>query len=314
MAAFAARCHSATSSGKGEHLSGKYASGGELLSLETHNGGITLATVDPSRKDRDQDEDLALGSGVAQRARRANGRLWPCVSTAILRCASHVTGLEQVRGMFHSHRLFFRQFRENFHTTGSIAPSSRWLAQALARFVAGPGGDGSGNGHPRRILEVGPGTGAVTHWILPDLGQRDRLDLVEMNDQFVAHLHDRFNTESTWQDVEPRTRILHMPIQDLAAEGGYDAIVSGLPLNNFSGELVEQLLQTLVGLSPGGTLSFFEYVAVRQAKLLVARGDERTRLAAISGHLGRLLGADEFRRDCVLRNVPPAWVHHVRVG
>ena len=69
-----------------------------------------------------------------------------------------------------------------------------------------------------------------------------------MNDQFVANLHDRFNTESTWQDVEPRTRILHMPIQDLAAEGGYDAIVSGLPLNNFSGELVEQLLQTLVGL------------------------------------------------------------------
>ena len=39
------------------YLSGKYASGGELLSLETHNGGITLATVDPSRKDRDQDED-----------------------------------------------------------------------------------------------------------------------------------------------------------------------------------------------------------------------------------------------------------------
>ncbi len=45
--------------------------------------------------------------------------------------------------MLKDHRLFFRQFRENFHTTGSIAPSSRWLAQALASFVAG---DDSGNG------------------------------------------------------------------------------------------------------------------------------------------------------------------------
>ena len=104
--------------------------------------------------------------------------------------------------MFKDHRLFFRQFRENFHTTGSIAPSSRWLAQALARFV---GGDGSKNGHPRRVLEVGPGTGAVTHWILPALGTQDRFDLVEMNDQFVAHLRNRFANETTWHAVEPRT-------------------------------------------------------------------------------------------------------------
>ncbi|HVU86156.1 MAG TPA: methyltransferase [Pirellulales bacterium] len=214
--------------------------------------------------------------------------------------------------MFHDHRLFFRQFRENFHTTGSIAPSSRWLARALARFVAA--GE-SANRHPRRILEVGPGTGAVTHWILPALAAQDRLDLVEMNDQFVAHLRLRFQNEPAWQAFQPRTRILHQGVQDLTPDGGYDAIVSGLPLNNFSGELVEQLLATLTGLlAPGGTLSFFEYVAVRQAKLLIARGDERTRLRAISQHLGRLLGTHEFRRDCVLRNVPPAWVHHVCVG
>lgn len=213
--------------------------------------------------------------------------------------------------MLKDHRLFFRQFRENFHTTGSIAPSSRWLAQALARFVAG---NDSGNGAPRRILEVGPGTGAVTGSIVSALGPHDSFDLVEMNDQFVEHLRARFEADPRWLSVAPRVRILHQPVQDLPVEAGYDAVISGLPLNNFSAALVEQLLASLVGLlAPGGTLSFFEYVAVRQAKLLVSRGSEQTRLREISDHLGQLLGPYEFRRDCVLRNLPPAWVHHVRI-
>jgi len=210
--------------------------------------------------------------------------------------------------MLNDHRLFFRQFRENFHTTGSIAPSSRWLARALARYVPG---DRSG----RRILEVGPGTGAVTRWIVPALGTHGAIDLVEMNGEFVARLRHRFASEPDFRAVNGRVRILHQAVEELPSAGGYDAIVSGLPLNNFSGELVERLLGTLVGLlAPGGTLSFFEYVAVRPAKLLVSRGSERARLREIGGHLGRLLARHEFKRECVVRNLPPAWVHHVRIN
>jgi len=210
--------------------------------------------------------------------------------------------------MLKNHRLFFRQFRENFHTTGSIAPSSRWLSQALARYVPGdrPG---------RRILEVGPGTGAVTRWIVPALAPSDRLDVVEMNAEFVAHLQRRLHDEPVFRKAAERIQIFHQGVEQQLRGTGYDAIVSGLPLNNFSSELVEKLLGVLVGLlAPGGTLSFFEYVAVRSAKQIVSRGSERRRLREISGHLDRLLSAHEFHRECVLRNVPPAWVHHVRVA
>jgi phosphatidylethanolamine/phosphatidyl-N-methylethanolamine N-methyltransferase len=208
--------------------------------------------------------------------------------------------------MLYDHRLFFRQFRENFHATGSIAPSSRWLARALARYVPGQGAG-------RRILEVGPGTGAVTRWIVPALGSHGSLDLVEMNGQFVARLHDRFVNEPDFRAVNDRVRILHQAVEELPLDGGYDAVVSGLPLNNFAGELVKRILETLVGLlAPGGTLSFFEYVAVRPAKLLVSRGSERTRLREVNNHLSQFLAKHEFQRECVVRNVPPAWVHHVR--
>ena len=76
------------------------------------------------------------------------------------------------------------------------------------------------------------------------------------------------------------------------------------------------MLAKLAGLlAPGGTLSFFEYVAVRKVK--VARqptGAERERLPRHRPAAGRRAASSEIRRDLVLANVPPAWVHHVRFG
>ena len=110
-----------------------------------------------------------------------------------------------------------------------------------------------------------------------------------------------------------RTRVLHQRVEDLPADAQYDLIISGLPLNNFTVADVEQILAVLLRLlSPGGTLSFFEYIAIRPARALVSGPAERARLRGISRALSSLLGPHEIRRDCVLRNVPPAWVHHVR--
>ncbi len=205
-------------------------------------------------------------------------------------------------------RLFFREFRRNFHTTGSITPSSRFLGKALARFVGG-------GGQPRRVLEVGPGTGAVTTHIVRRLGPRDQFDLVELNDSFVELLRRRFAEEPEWRSVAERTRILHQPLEEVVEQGTYDVIVSGLPLNNFAAASVEQILAAFATLArPGGTLSFFEYVAVRPMRAVFAGADERQRLRDIGRLLKGLLGKGEIRRECVLVNVPPAWVHHVRLG
>lgn len=208
---------------------------------------------------------------------------------------------------FSDNTLFFREFLRNFHTTGAILPSGRHLGASLARYVKDPSPE------PRKILEVGPGTGAVTGQILSGMGPADQIDLVELNDAFVDQLKHRFRHDPAFQPTADRARVLHCPVEDLPQTDPYDLIVSGLPLNNFAVADVERILATLIAiLAPGGTLSFFEYIAVRKARSLISGRSERARLRGISHAMHSVLDGREIRRDAVWLNVLPAWVHHVR--
>ena len=204
------------------------------------------------------------------------------------------------------YRAFWREFRQTFHTTGAVLPSGRSLCKALASQV-------SRNELPRRVLEVGPGTGAVTNEIILRLGPEDRLDLVELNARFVAILRERLATEPSWRKVASRVRVIEMPIEQLPFEEKYECIISGLPLNNFSCDFVAQVLEHFHQLAAEGcTLSFFEYVAIRKVKAMVSSSSERTRLLGIEKLLQTEFETWEFDRQCVFANVPPAWVHHLQ--
>ncbi|HEX5445307.1 MAG TPA: methyltransferase [Pirellulales bacterium] len=208
--------------------------------------------------------------------------------------------------MLSDYRLFLRQYLRHFHHTGAVAPSSRWLAAALARYVGGAG-------QPRRVLEVGPGTGAVTRQIVARLGTCDRFDLVELNAQFAERLRQRFAHEPGFAEVAARTRVFQHAVEELPGEQPYDVIVSGLPLNNFSVADVEQILAVFRRLlAPGGTLSFFEYIGVRPARAFLSGRGERERLRGVGRVLAERLKHEEFHRERIWPNLPPAYVHHLR--
>lgn len=210
--------------------------------------------------------------------------------------------------MLRDYRLFLGEYLRHFHHTGAIAPSSRWLAAALARYAGG--GDA-----PRRVLEVGPGTGAVTRHIVARLGRGDEFDLVELNERFADRMRQRFAHEPGFATVASRTRVIQGRVEELSPERPYDVIVSGLPLNNFSVDDVERILQAFGALlAPGGTLSFFEYIGVRPARALVSGRAERHRLRGVGRALRQRLEAGEFHRERVWPNLPPAYVHHLRMS
>ncbi|HEY3392490.1 MAG TPA: class I SAM-dependent methyltransferase, partial [Lacipirellulaceae bacterium] len=132
-------------------------------------------------------------------------------------------------------------------------------------------------------------------------------------DEFVAHLRERIATAEPFQSAADRITLLHAPVEELPDDQQYDLIISGLPLNNFSVESVREIMNKFRRLlAIGGTLSFFEYVAVRRAKSFLSGRAERERLTGISQLFRELLATNEVRRDLVVANVTPAWVHHVR--
>jgi phospholipid N-methyltransferase len=213
-----------------------------------------------------------------------------------------------MRKRFAEYSTFFREFRATFDTTGALAPSGRFLARALARPLR------ERTGGPVRILEVGPGTGAVTQEIVRHVRKDDCFHIVELNDRFVALLKRRFDAEPRFRQVAEQTSIFHAPVQDLQVDEPYDFLICGLPFNNFPPELVETIFSRFVEImKPGGSMTFFEYLWVRPFKKLVANRDRRRRVVEVGGVLRRYLDRYEHARDNVYLNVLPAVAHYLRV-
>lgn len=208
---------------------------------------------------------------------------------------------------FAESRAFYKQFRSQYFTTGSILPSSRALGRALIRHVqaATP---------PRKILEVGPGTGAVTRVLVDAIAPGDRLDIVEINGAFVDVINRRLAEEPAFARVKEQTRILHRPLQEVDGESVYDFIISGLPLNNFPLTLVEDIFASYRRLlKPGGILSYFEYVGIRGLKRKISSAAEAKRLGELDVYLAAIIREHQFAENTVLRNVPPAVARHLRL-
>jgi phospholipid N-methyltransferase len=206
------------------------------------------------------------------------------------------------------YQTFLTQFLRNYETTGSVIPSGRALGAALCRYV--------GSGGAQKILEAGPGTGAVTGCIIDRLRQDDELWMVELNPTFASHLRSAFQQKPAFRAAASRCHLIEGSVGQLGPlgeDGQFDLIISGLPLNNFSSGDVRHILEAYARLlKPGGILSFFQYILIRPAKMFVSVGSERSRLKDVGQVIEGVLGEREFAREWVWVNVPPAWVHHIR--
>ena len=205
------------------------------------------------------------------------------------------------------HFEFFRQFRQRFETTGAIAPSSRFLANRMLSTL------NDRPDRPIRILEVGPGTGAVTQYLVNRIQPGDHLDLVELNESFVRILERDFQQKPSFQRIADQVQIHSCPIQEFPVDAPYDVIISGLPFNNFPPELVEEIVSRFFEiLAPDGRLAYFEYMFVRPIKIALCRRPVKQRLTALEQILGRFRTTYGEGKDWIFLNLPPAWVQHHR--
>ncbi|MFO0880053.1 MAG: methyltransferase domain-containing protein [Gemmataceae bacterium] len=202
---------------------------------------------------------------------------------------------------------FFREVRRDFHHTGAVLPSGVFLAEHIARSLRGPR-------HPFRICEVGPGSGSVTAVLAKHLQEGDLFDLVEINPHFAQLLEERISKDAAFARVRDSVRVINAPVQEVPGDSVYDLIISGLPLNNFSPEVIRSIFDTMTRLiRPGGLLIYFEYTLIRTLKTPFAGRQERQRLSVIGKLLDGYIRDCQVRRDHVLLNLPPATVRHLRL-
>jgi len=114
-------------------------------------------------------------------------------------------------------RAFFKEFISKPMLTGSIVPSSPALAKKLLENLK--------RDQVKLIVEVGPGTGAITHQLLDDPVLRSRYFGVDINPVFIEDLRQRY----------PGANFVVGSAEDLselmkkAGLGSADFVVSGLP-------------------------------------------------------------------------------------
>lgn len=184
------------------------------------------------------------------------------------------------------HLLFLGRFLRSPRSIGAITPSSPALTTAM---VSGFDLQGS-----VRVVELGPGTGALTSALVERIGPGARVLAIDREPLFVERLR------AQWPQIECICASA-VALPAIAAERGLDdvdVIVSGLPFASLPGGVTSQILDGIEHtLRPGGTFTTFQYVhaySMQAAK-------------AFRRDLSDRMGSAPERR-LVMRNLPPAYV------
>jgi phosphatidylethanolamine/phosphatidyl-N-methylethanolamine N-methyltransferase len=146
---------------------------------------------------------------------------------------------------------FLRSWIEKPLHVGAVMPSSRLLARTMAQYV-----DVRSEGP---VVELGPGTGAITNALIEHGVDQKRLVLVEYNPGFCALLRDRYPQAKVVQGDAYKLRDSLWDVLPAPAA----AMVSGLPL--VTKPMITRLRlirDAFAALAPGAPFVQFTYSVV----------------------------------------------------
>lgn len=186
--------------------------------------------------------------------------------------------------------VMFKQFLRNPRITGAVLPSSGKLSSAITSEI--------GIKSARRIVELGPGTGAITRHILRQMSPEASFIAVELNEQICNEFNKRFSDVKIINDNAANLRAI------LAREGLFEAdvIISGLPWASFGSDLQNKLLAEIVhSLAPRGIFTTFAYIhGLAMPTAHMFRRNLNNRFSVVN------------RTPIIWGNIPPAVVYRCR--
>ena len=192
------------------------------------------------------------------------------------------------RERWEDHRLFLRHFRKSPRTIGAIAPSSRRLACAMLDGLP------LETGQRVRVVELGPGTGAVTSEIARRLPDDAVCLAIDVDPVFSARVAAR------WPRIDSICDGAERLVEIAQARGvlPVDHIVSGLPFASLPSATARAIADAIAAsLRVGGTFTTFQYAHAYGFPSAIR----------VRQSLTRDMGAGP-ERTLVLGNLPPALV------
>ncbi len=182
--------------------------------------------------------------------------------------------------------VFLKRFVRSPRTIGAIAPSSRRLADTMVKGIDFQPGV--------KLVEFGPGTGALTEAIVDLLPAEGKYLGIERDPVFVDILRRR------WPHLSCACDSVENLVAIARQEGllPLDHIISGLPFASLPAATTVSILDAVRdSLRGGGTFTTFQYVhAYPMPSAAAFRRAMKSRLGAPT------------RRRLVCGNLPPAFV------
>lgn len=178
---------------------------------------------------------------------------------------------------------FFRESVKNYKTSGTIAPSSRFLAQRMLKNIDFTSAN--------VIVELGPGNGAITEHILKKLHPKATLICFEINDAFYNEL---------LKIDHPQLVVLKKSAENIQAEvtelgfAQINHIISSLPLTIIPKKISKNILkESYTNLAVGGTFIQYQYSLTYYKQL-------------------KGVFKEEISLDFEPLNIPPAFVYRCK--
>ena len=182
-----------------------------------------------------------------------------------------------------------KEYIVNQKTTGAIWPSSSSLAKAMANQKT--------LSISRSVVELGPGSGAITKQILARKPQNCTFFALEINPTFVRKFKDNYpdtiihlDSAANLQNYLKRHNLKHC-----------DTIISSLPWTLLTREMQDKIFNAIsASLSPKGKMFTYSYFH----GLLFPSG--RRFLKLLKQHFPHI------QKKIVWRNIPPAIVYECK--
>jgi phosphatidylethanolamine/phosphatidyl-N-methylethanolamine N-methyltransferase len=145
---------------------------------------------------------------------------------------------------------FIRAFLDDRQKIGAVAPTSAGVGRNMARL--GKVGDA------KRVVEFGPGTGAITTQLLAALPSDGRLWAFEIYEPFLEKLRETIH--------DPRLTLLGQSaeavreLRAVEAPEGFDAIICSIPFSLLPPAVTSGILAAAAeSLRPGGLFVALQY-------------------------------------------------------